>query len=436
MENKNFVKNELSTENGCKISAFYTDKFKTEILKLSITMPADKDEKGTALFALMVNLLRSGTTKYPDRSDIIRRLGDLYDSSCSIGGFASGENKILELSSEMLSDKFSDEESIFEGICELMYQMLFCPVLDENREFLADAVKREKNVILDKIKSQKNNTRSYAMKRCRELMCKGEAYGLSVKPEVLSAITTKEISEYYKNFIENSRLCFSYVGAQSIESVKNKIEKYFGNVKNCLKGDIMPLTLSETRALSYHEEELDVKQGVLVLGFKTGVLLDSADAHVMSVFNNIFGGMFNSRLYKTVREKMSLCYYCSSDYVNTKGLMFVSSGIDVNKREIAEKAILNELYKLQNEYVLDDELDTAISMTLKEFYDMLDFPGAISSFYLSRSIYGFNTTIEDVIERVKTVTKDQIRNLANKITPDTVFFLKGTAQDDGEDDYE
>jgi predicted Zn-dependent peptidase len=87
---------------------------------------------------------------------------------------------------------------------------------------------------------------------------------------------------------------------------------------------------------------------------KTGVLLEDEFSHVMCVFNNVYGGTFTSRLFKTVREKMSLCYYCSSDYVNTKGLMFVSCGIDVNKREEAENAILKELeiLNLEKKYVL------------------------------------------------------------------------------------
>lgn len=421
---------------GCKLSAFYTDKFKSDILKLSIVMPADIDDESIALFALMVNLLRSGTEKYPERADIIRRLNDLYDSSCSIGGFASGENKILEISSEMLADKYCDCESVFDGICELMHQMLFCPVLDGCGLFLEETVEREKNVILDKLKSQKNNTREYAMKRCRELMCKGEAYGTSVKAEALMALTREKVSEYYKNFIKKASLCFSYVGSKTACEVAEGIKKHFDGAAPGESGNIVPLSFKPAAALRSFEEELNVKQGVLIIGMKTGVLLEDELSHVMCVFNNVYGGTFPSRLFKTVREKMSLCYYCSSDYVNTKGLMFVSCGIDVNKREEAQAAILNELEILKNELISDEELEIARAMTLKEFYDMLDFPGAVASFHFSRSMYGIDASIGDMIEKVKSVTKEDIRALAGMITPDTVFFLKGTAPDVGEDDYE
>jgi len=421
---------------GCTLSAFYTNKFKSEVLKLGVAMPADTDVKGTALFSLMINLLRSGTEKYPERADIVRRLGDLYDSSCSIGCFSLGENKILEISSEMLSDRFVEGESILEGICELMHQMLFCPTLDKNGMFFNETVEREKNVILNKLKSLKNNSRGYASKRCRELMCEGETFGLSVTPEALADISSEEVTNYYKEFIKSLNLHFSYFGQRQPEDVAEKINKYFSSVAASESKNIIPPSCTQTKEIRRFEEELNIKQGVLVIGMKTGVLPDTELSHIMSVFNNVYGGTFTSRLFKVVREKMSLCYYCSSDYINAKGLMFVSSGIDVNNRDLAEKAILNELYKLKTEYISDEELEVAKSLTLKELYDMLDYPASIASFYFTREIYGSVLTINDVIDKVKRVTKEDIKSLAMQITPDTVFFLKGTEADGYEEEGE
>ena len=89
-----------------KLISYKTNKFKTAILKLSMVAPMEANAKESALFSLMINVLRSGTEKYPEKEDIIKRLNNLYDASCSIGGYASGDNRILEISSEMLDDKF------------------------------------------------------------------------------------------------------------------------------------------------------------------------------------------------------------------------------------------------------------------------------------------------------------------------------------------
>ena len=54
---------------GLDLSSMKTDKFKTAVFKLSIAMPATVDEMDTALFALMVNVLKCGTEKYPEKDD-------------------------------------------------------------------------------------------------------------------------------------------------------------------------------------------------------------------------------------------------------------------------------------------------------------------------------------------------------------------------------
>ena len=436
MKNFDVSSEHIQVFDNCNLRYYHTDRFKTSVLKLSVAIPSDNDPKSVAMFSLMINLLRSGTEKYPEKADIIKRRNDLYDATCSIGGYASGDNRIFEMSSEMLSDRFSDGESIFDGICELMHQMLLRPFLDVDGRFFKERVEREKKTILDRIKSEKNNSREYAFKKCREAMCEGEPYGQSVKASSIKTITQKQISDYYKSFVRGLRLEFSYVGDKSSQEVAGTLKKYFEGASVTSGSCLIPLTAKTPDKLTHIEEELDVKQGVLIVGMRTGILLHNELSCAMCVFNNIYGGTFSSRLFKLIREKMSMCYYISSDYVTTKGLMFVSCGIDINNRETVEKTILGELDRLKNENVTEEELDVAKKLAVKELYDMTDYPNAIATFYFSRSIYGVDITIKDFIDKVSAVSLDDIKRIAQKIIPDTVFFLKGTVSDEEEGLYE
>ena len=276
--------------NKIDLSAMKTEKFKTSVFKLSIAMPASVDEKDTALFALMVNVLKCGTEKYPEKADLIKRLGDLYDASCAIGGYASGDNRIFEISSEMLSDRFSSEESILEGVVELIDQLLYHPAMTGEGVFPYDTVEREKQVICDKIKSEKNNSRAYATKRCRAIMCEGEPYGCSVKADAITTITAEELTEYYRNFLTRAVPAFSYVGDKEICEVAEVIEKYFCNLQVGEAIPILPLSCRPARDTKKYEEELDIKQGILIMGFRSGILLGDKLSDAMRVFNNIFGG--------------------------------------------------------------------------------------------------------------------------------------------------
>ena len=107
------------------------------------------------------------------------------------------------------------------------------------------------------------------------------------------------------------------------------------------------------------------------MGFRSGILLGDDLSDAMRVFNNIFGGTCTSRLFTVIREKMGLCYYCDSDYISTKGLLFVCSGIDSDNRDTAEKGILEQLEILKNIPVGEDELKSAKDMAIKELSERI-----------------------------------------------------------------
>ena len=417
-----------------ELTSFKTNKFKTAVLKLSLITPASSDKRESAKFSLLVNLLRSGTEKYPEKENIIKRLNELYDASCSIGGYASGDNRILEISSEMLDEKFSLDESIFGGVLDVMNQMLLHPFLDSDGYFRAETVEREKNVICDKLKSEKNNTRDYALRKCREIMCEGEPYGTTISSDTVKDLTREEMTAFYRDFLSSAIISFSYVGALDGEMAAKRIKQIFKELPDGKKCNIAPLFLYPKKEFKLLEETMSVKQGVLVVGMRTGTLLGDPDAHVMTVFNNIYGGTFMSRLFKIVREKMSLCYYCSSDFISTKAVMYVSCGIDVANFEKARNAISDQLETLKNEHVTDEELAIAKDLAVKELKEMTDYPSAIATFSYSRAIYGIEDTIESLSSRIEKVTADDILRVANKIEPVAVFFLKGIKNDGAEEE--
>lgn len=61
------------------------------------------------------------------------------------------------------------------------------------------------------------------------------------------------------------------------------------------------------------------------------------------MMNGVYGGSLTSKLFMNVREKMSLCYYASSGTERFKGVMVVSSGVDMDKYETARKEIMAQL---------------------------------------------------------------------------------------------
>ena len=429
----NWVPEKHRIKNNIDLISFKTEKFKTATLKLSMVSSMRRNAEEAALFSLMINVLRSGTEKFPEKEDLIKRLNDLYDASCSIAGYVSGDNRILEISAEFLDERFAGDESILDGVIEVMKEMLLHPRTDFNGYFRAEAVEREKKVICDKIKSEKNNSRDYAIRRCREIMCSDEPYGQMTEPEEIMAATSEKLTEFYKSFIKRSRITFSYVGRQNGEQLAHILSNAFESLEAGVDTQVLPLSCRSARVLTETVEELNIKQGVLVIGYRTNTLLGDSDAHVMPVFNNLFGGTYMSRLFKTLREKMSLCYYCSSDYVSTKAVMYVSCGIDTANYDKTLDEISRLLSELKEHPVTEDELKISKDLAIKELSEIRDYPSAIATFFYGRSIYDNRETPESITEKIGSVTADDVLALANKIEAETVFFLKGTRVTDESD---
>ena len=163
---------------------------------------------------------------------------------------------------------------------------------------------------------------------------------------------------------------------------------------------------------------MDVTQGKLALGFRTGgTTCWEEDYPALVMCNAIFGGTTLSKLFLNVREKLSLCYYASSMLEKMKGLMLVSSGIEFDKYETARDEILAQLEAVRRGEIADWELEGARRT--------LDDQGRQEEFWLGQAAAGLDTTIEELCARFETVTREQVAAAAQKLELDTIYFLKG-----------
>ncbi len=75
---------------------------------------------------------------------------------------------------------------------------------------------------------------------------------------------------------------------------------------------------------------MDVTQGKLIIGMDLDIDDDNLRFDVM-IYNSIFGGSANSKLFQNVREKASLAYTASSSYYRLKNNIFINCGIEIKK---------------------------------------------------------------------------------------------------------
>ena len=170
---------------------------------------------------------------------------------------------------------------------------------------------------------------------------------------------------------------------------------------------------------------MNITQGKLTLGFRTGISVYDSGYTAFSLFNEIFGGSPSSKLFMNVREKLSLCYYCSAIPEAHKGLLFVASGIEVENKQKAQEEILNQLEDIKQGKISDEEFDSAVKSLVNGYSELDDDPQSLSLWYYGRMLAGLDGTPQDVCEKIKALEKEDVVKASSGIKLDTVYFLKG-----------
>ncbi len=168
-------------------------------------------------------------------------------------------------------------------------------------------------------------------------------------------------------------------------------------------------------------ERLTVNQSKLVLGFKSHCDDDAA----LVLLQKIFGGTTSSKLFQNVREKMSLCYYCSAARNDLKGIMLVNSGVENENIEKTKNAVIDQLEEIKNGNFTDEDINFAEMAIKNDFKSVADSAGNVSNWYFDCIRKNDIITPEEKLERYLGVSKKRIIAAAKSMVLDSVYVLTG-----------
>lgn len=425
--------------------AIKTQRFKTARLSIYTMTPADEDK--SPLGTLLFGILRRGSEKYPRLALINRRLDDLYGTTLTLRNFLRGDNHVLSLTVEMLADAYvlpDDRPHILKETLELLADMLLHPLTDEKGLLREDTVAAEKKSLIDGIRAEINDTRSYAATRLRQIMCEDEPFGLSLSGKIpqIRAATTEDVTDLLRDRLSRARWEVYYVGSEDPERVAETFRSAFDHFKP------VPLALSQTKP---HvpparprrvEETFPVGQGKLCMAWSSGLTDhisedgDCDDYAAAVVLAELFGIMQSSLLFRHVRETLGLCYYCDAAFEGKKGILSVTSGIHPRHRRGAEEAILSVLSRIQKGQLDPEDLKLA-KISLENSYRQLpDSPAAMESYWFWSDDPEKCILPEARLNRLLKITAEDVVRVANRFVLDTVYFLNAERPSEEVDDDE
>jgi len=298
------------------------------------------------------------------------------------------------------------------------------PFIDNNYTF--NYVDQEKLNLRKRIEGRINDKKQYAVDRCIEEMCKNERFSIYKYGYVddIDKIESDNLYNHYKNILNTSPIEISVVGSFDKDKLINNIKEIFKfqrtDIINIPREDV----LKEVKTKNMINEEMDVNQGKLTLGFRTNIPYEDRLYEGFMIASDILGGGPNSKLFLNVREKESLAYYVYAKSYKYKSIMLVISGIEFENFDKALNIIKEQTDEMKKGNFTEEDIEQSKNSIITSIRTMTDSSFSISEFYLSQSLTRDNRNIDEIIESIRKVTKDDIIEASKKLSLDTIYFLK------------
>lgn len=411
---------------GINLHTIQTDKFKTNLIAIMLTTKLNKEN--VTKNALIPAILRRGTKELSTQEEINKKLEEMYGASLDCGLDKTGDNQVLKFYIETVNDTFlpQNAENILKTSLEMICEFVFDPYL-ENDSFKKEYVEQEKENLKQIIDGKIDNKARYSLDRCISEMYKNQPFGLYKYGYVedMKSFNEKSLYEYYTKLIQGCKIDIFVSGI-----LDEKIEDIIKENKNIVKlqGREPEYNKQEIKAKKSEkenivQESMDVTQGKLVIGIDLDVDNEDFRYNVM-IYNSILGGSANSKLFQNVREKASLAYTTSSSYYRFKNNIFINCGIEIQNYDKALEIIKKQIEDMKKGDFTEEEVEDAKQGIIASIKTIDDEQDTEITYFFGQELSNNKCDIEQYISKISEVTKDDVIDIANKVSINTVYFLK------------
>lgn len=386
------------------------NKFKTNFLCVNFIIPLSYENAAKA--ALLAFVLKHGCKKYPSISAIACKCEELYGAELDISIRKKGDMQIISFYIDYVDSAYlPDSSDMNREAVEFLNSVIFEPLIGSDG-FRAEIVENERNNLRDIINARRNNKTVYAVKRANEILTENSPHSIYEYGDInsLEQITGKDLLGFYNEFLRISSVQIFVIGNFPDNVVYKEFENRFNYERE-------PVSITNTSARSFEYKEVTetavVEQAKLSLGF---VFNDNGlQQSLITLFLLLFGASPNSLLFMNVREKLSLCYYCSATIEKFKNIMTVYSGVLPEKMEVAKQEILNQLDNIRNCNFSNEDFDAAKFSYLNSLNSIFDSAGSIEEAALAKALRNEEFDIEATIKEINSYSKEDVAEVAKRM---------------------
>lgn len=401
----------------------HTKKYKSFCIKIYFLLPYEKEK--ITIRNLLKDVLIYDSKNYSN-VEIIDKKRELYNLKVSINSNPLNSHHQYCLTISGTNPKyFLDEDYDLNKIFDYVNEIIFNPNIEQDT-FNNNSYETCLNRYKIALKTALEDKNVMAIYESMDLMEEDEnKYCQFGYLSDFDKITNKELYNEYQKLL-NSKIIISCIGDLDNKVLKRNLKKLFNNF-NEFK-DIIKMTPSKYQ--DYKEKEIKIKteQAIVVMNFATEIEKFQQEYFDLLVFNMLFGGESNSKLFQIIREEYGFCYEIYSNLEASNGVITVYMGLDEENIDKAKSLVLEQIEKIKKGHFKISEMNQFIRNEYTRVQNTYDNIQSTLSREITLNIFNRDTALKTLKDNLSRVNKESIMNVANKVKLINTLIIKSKGE--------
>lgn len=299
--------------------------------------------------------------------------------------------------------------SYTEKAVDVLFDMVFNPL------FKSEDIEKEKNVVLEEINMNNDSPEDVAYDMLANLTWKGNplSYPVLGYEDTVKSFDRDMIVKFYRDNYIKDNIVISIAGNfdDSIFDIISRKTLYINSCNNAISLDKPDWNKGIVLKSKEYEQ-------VNICISMPGINYSFDSIYTLSIVSNAFGGGMSSRLFQKIREEEGLVYSIysyPSTYIDTGAFTIFASTATENLKSVYE-LIIKEILKVKNDGFSEFEVNKfKEQLKISILMDMDSISSRMSSIGKSLLFLKKVYTVNDIVDKIDSITYDDVNNLAKKI---------------------
>ena len=304
----------------------------------------------------------------------------------------------------------------FATIFELAGEILRYPSFPEQE------VQLEKKITLQNLLSQKEQPFNLAFRQLREMIYGQHPYGFSIlgTEEAVNSFTVEDLYHLHQQHFRPDNLVISLAGKIKFAQAIDIVTEVFGDWPVPSQPPQEQDDYDLSSQADYRVLEQSNQQSIIMMGYLAPEI-KHPDYPIFKLLTTYLGNGLSSRLFVELREKRGLAYDVSAFYPTRldKSQFVTYIGTAPTNLEIAKEGLTNEIYRLQEKLLTEEELQVAKNKLVGQYALGKQTNAELAQLYGWYETLGLGINYDQIFpEQIMNITTDDIYRVANEYLQD------------------